>query len=54
MACVVHALNETKGEMKGTRETHGAQHVSKNRNKKELEGRTAMQQSHVSFWWKGK
>ena len=30
--CVVHALNETKEEMKSTRKTLGAQYVSKNRN----------------------
>ena len=34
MACVVHALDETKEKMKGTCKTHGTQQKSKNRNKK--------------------
>ena len=29
MACIVHALNETKEKMKSARRTHGAQHVTK-------------------------
>ena len=36
MVCVVHVLNETKEKMRSARETHGAQHVSKNRNKRKV------------------